>query len=216
MRLPKVGMDLDGVVVDFFYPLIEKYNEEHRDSLTVFDIKCELETLGPDKTKKLIKIFNRPGYLKELKPLPGAIDIVKDLLSEEYDITICTAPARDLNGIVNGESAAEKVIWLKKWLPELVNKLIITQHKAMITVDILIDDFTHNIINWCDAHPEGIGFLVHQPWNLEFKSLPVNAVRSSLERLSQFLSTFWCKDREKFIYRYDELAIWKTVNEDSI
>lgn len=207
--LPKVGLDLDGVLVSFHDALINTYNQRYNGNLSINDLDGELENLGSDLLKKVVEIFNEPNWFIDLLPLPDAINIVSNYVDLEYEVMICTAPARDLNGLTNPSSASEKFLWIRRWLPFWANNVIITRHKALIDVDILIDDTGHNIVNWCKEHPNGIGYLVDQPWNRNFNSFAHNAVRGSLENSIKFIKQFWCQERGKFVYRLDELQNWK-------
>ena len=208
---PKIGLDLDGVVCDFHQKLIDTYNSRRQpDSkeLTISDIDCELEKLPTEIYQKVISIFNEPGWFTNLKSLPDAIPLVTQFMDLNYETTICTAPARDLKGCINPKSAAEKYDWLQQNLPFLANNAIITKHKEIVGVDLLVDDTGYNIKNWCREYPEGIGYLVDQPWNQNFKDLPMNSVRGSLHNVPKVIENFWCKTRGKFIYRYEELLNW--------
>ena len=208
MKAPTIALDLDGVVVDFYGALVLTYNERYGENLSLDDIDCDLETLGPEVSSKLIAIFNEEDWFHNLKPLPNAINIVGSYPTLGYRVIICTAPARDLDGLINGKSAAEKFVWIHEHLPFWGNDVIITKHKKMVEADIIVDDTPANIINWCQEHPEGVGYLIDQPWNAKWRNYPHNAVRGSLEDVSRFIKRFWCHNRGKFVYRYDELANW--------
>ena len=208
LRLPRIALDLDGVIADFFQKLLEEYNKRYQQKLSVSDIDCELENLGPDVVKKLIEIFNEPQFFLNLEPLPNAINTVSRYPDLGYQTTICTAPAR-INGLINGRTAAEKFDWIRKYLPFWANDVIITKHKKLVDVDIIIDDAPPNILSWCGEHPKGIGYLVDQPWNKKWTRFPLNAVCGKLEDVTTFINEFWCQDRGCFIYRLDELKPWK-------
>ena len=209
MKQPKIALDLDGVVVNFHQTLIDLYNERFNASITTDEIDGDLESLGTELARNLISIFNEDGYILNLEPLPDAIHIVSQFPDLGYKVTICTAPARNLDGIINPTSAAEKFSWIRKWLPFWANDVIITKHKELVATDILIDDWAYNIANWCKENPEGIGYLVDQPWNQKQRPYPANAVRGKLSEVSTFIDKYWCQERGKFIYRLDELkASW--------
>ena len=133
-NLPKVALDLDGVIVNFHQKLIDVFNERYPDhrKLTVEDINCEIEALGPDLAPKLLGIFNEEEWFLNLKPLPNAISTVSSFVDLGYDVTVCTAPARDSNGRINPGSASEKFVWMNKWLPIWANNMIITKHKELV------------------------------------------------------------------------------------
>lgn len=209
MKNPKIALDLDGVICNFHEKLINVYNQKYNGKLTVNDIDCELESLGPDLYPKVIQIFNEPGWFLDLELLPDAMNVISNYVEADYSVTICTAPARDLTGYTNPGSASEKLIWIRKWLPFWANNVIITRHKELVHADILIDDTWHNIVNWCREHPDGIGFLVDQPWNKSFTQYPVNSIRGSLRDVITIIKKFWCPERGKFVYRLDELLSWR-------
>lgn len=204
---------MDGVVVNFFQKLIAVYNERYPDDqLTLEDINCELEQLGPERADRLIGLFNEPGWFLNLRPLPGTINIVSHYASAGYNIVICTAPARYPNGSINGNSAAEKFEWIQNHLPVWGRQVIITGNKEHVDGDIFIDDTPSQIIKWCDVHPNGIGVLIDQPWNSRWIDLPRNALRADLQDVGSIMSHFWCKDTERFAYRVHELRNWKNEN----
>jgi 5'(3')-deoxyribonucleotidase len=206
VKLPKVALDLDGVIVNFHQRLIDVFNERYpTKKLTVVDINCEIESLGPELAPKLLAIFNEEGWFLNLDPFPNAISTASSFDDLGYDVTVCTAPARDINGKINPSSASEKYVWMNQWLPMWANNMIITKHKELIGTDILVDDTGYNIINWCRENPDGIGFLIDQPWNQTFTKYPTNSTRGNLEDVPTFIDKFWCRKRGKFIYRLEEL-----------
>jgi len=205
VKLPKVGLDLDGAVVNFHQSVIDEFNSRHPGyNLKVNTLSCEIETLDPELVPKLLCIFNEKGWFLGLKPLPNAISIVSSFVDLGYDVTVCTAPAR-ADGKINPYSASEKITWMHQWLPFWANNMIITKHKEIVGVDILIDDTGYNIINWCRENPDGIGYLVDQPWNQTFTKYPTNSVRGDLKGVPSFIDKFWCRKRGRFIYRLEEL-----------
>jgi 5'(3')-deoxyribonucleotidase len=209
LKLPKIILDLDGVVVNFYQKLIVTYNSRFPDdTLTLDDINCELEQLGPERAERLIEIFNEPGYFANLEPLPGTVNVVSHYVSVGYQIIVCTAPPRLSDGRINGASAGEKFGWLNQHLP-ILNKIIITRSKEFVDGDLFIDDTPYQVLNWCQAHPNGIGLLVDQPWNKRWQDLPRNAIRANLEDVGSLVSNFWCKETDRFAYRAYELRNWK-------
>lgn len=208
IKYPKIALDLDGVVTNFHQKLIDIYNERFQQQLTVHDIDGDLESLGPELARELIKIFNEDGYIEGLEPLPNSVQIVSQFPDLGYKVTICTAPARDLTGLINPISAQEKFSWVAKWLPFWANDVIVTKHKELVSTDLLIDDWPPNIVNWCEKQ-SGIGILIDQPWNKNFKHFPINSVRASLQDVVPFIEKFWCQQRGEFIYRMEELEEWQ-------
>lgn len=213
--LPSLAIDLDGVVVSFFEQVIIDYNElpEVREGkaapLKIEQIDYDFELLGEDVVVRLKNIFNRKGFFLKLKPLPNALNIVTKFKDMGFPGIICTAPARDLQNKINGQSAAEKYDWVQEHLPPWGNDVMITKDKYFAGTDMLIDDYPPNITLWCRANPKGIGYLIDQSWNTRFTHYPVNAVRGTLENVIPFVNKFWCEERGMFVYRLDELKEWR-------
>jgi len=204
---PSLLLDLDGVVARFHPTLAEVYNSRYPDEepVTVEDFDGDLESLPSKLRDRLIHLFNEPGFFTNLEPFDGAIATVSQFNDLGYDTSICTAPARWPCGKINGLSAAEKFDWVQRLLPFWSNEVTVTKLKHKVNADMLIDDFPTNIINWCEHHPEGVGYLVDQPWNQSLRVLPNNAVRGDLNGVIKFIHKFWCYHRGKFVYRLDEL-----------
>ena len=80
-------------------------------------------------------MYNK-GFFYNLKPINGALDAVRELLKLEYlDIYIGSVPLASSHYCYS-----EKAKWIKKHIPELSNKIILTQNKILLKGDYLIDD----------------------------------------------------------------------------
>lgn len=96
----------------------------------------------------------KKGFFIDLLPMEGAVDFVKTLLKGDYwDIHILTQPVSG-----NPYSYGEKAAWIIKYLPELTDKITMTQNKLMLKGQILIDDN----IRWKDF--DGV-FILFNPLN---------------------------------------------------
>jgi 5'(3')-deoxyribonucleotidase len=114
-----VYVDMDNVLVDFesgIDQLSEETYQEYQDDL--------------DEV---------PGFFRYLPPVEGAIDAFHKL-SDQYDVYILsTAPWR------NPSAWIDKLLWVKKHLPEVAHKrLILSHNKHLNRGDYLIDDRTAN------------------------------------------------------------------------
>lgn len=108
-----VYVDMDGVMADFY--------DAHAKA-----IKNNPEMPFPQAEY---------GFFTNLRPILGAIDAVKGLLTH-FDVYILTAPSTK-----NPLCYTEKRIWIEKYFGmEMVEKLIITPNKGLNKGDFLIDD----------------------------------------------------------------------------
>lgn len=78
----------------------------------------------------------KPGFFEDLKPMRGALEFVNRMVkSNLYDIYILSQPVSN-----SPVSYSEKAFWIQRYLPELTDKIILTQDKTLIDGGILIDD----------------------------------------------------------------------------
>lgn len=76
------------------------------------------------------------GFFLGLEPTPDALESVRKLLrSEALDVYICTYPTTK-----NLHCASEKMMWIQRYLPELIKKMHLTCNKDMVEGDYLVDD----------------------------------------------------------------------------
>ena len=81
-------------------------------------------------------IYTAPGFIRNLPPVPGALDAVKELLALGMDVRICTSPLSQFENCV-----AEKYLWVEKHLGrDATNRLILTKDKTLVHGSLLIDD----------------------------------------------------------------------------
>lgn len=116
-----IHIDMDDVLVDFNSSTKIPANEKHLYH-------------HPEIYKK--------GFFLDLKPMPGAIAFINRLLMVKgFDVRILSQPVSG-----NPYSYIEKVHWIFSYLPQLADKITLTQDKLLIKGDVLIDDNT----KWMD------------------------------------------------------------------
>lgn len=83
-----------------------------------------------------------PGFFENLEPIQGAHSGVRRLIRAGFDVHILTQPVAE-----SAHSYSEKVKWIGKHFPELINKISMTQDKGLFKGDFLVDD---NAVKWKD------------------------------------------------------------------
>lgn len=108
----RVFVDMDGVIADF-----DRFMTENQ--ITSAELK------------------KRPGGYLDLKPIPGAIEGVRRLISQGFEVWIATKPPTGIP-----YAYADKVSWILKHLPELKRRVILTHDKGLLgdAGDYLLDD----------------------------------------------------------------------------
>lgn len=137
---PKVLVDMDGVLGDWTgmfetllrrdYPHIEILP---REQITQF----HMEDLYPQEHRAdIMQMMHTPGFYRDLTPIDGAVEGVKALAAQGYDVFFCSSPF-----LTHSTCASEKIEWIGVHFgEEWTNRIILTSDKTMVHGDVLIDD----------------------------------------------------------------------------
>lgn len=133
-------IDLDNVITDWETGMGEKWS----------DIVPELEHYGHNRPyweirdcypaqygDRICSIFEEPGFFRNLKPIPGAIEALQ-VLREYGDIHFVSAP---LSGERRTRCIIEKCEWLEEYVWNNASELLFpTRDKTIVKGDYLFDD----------------------------------------------------------------------------
>lgn len=126
---------------------------------TSADFKGHPEFKGITLDPVRVAAMYRPGFFAELAPVEGALSAIRALIRMGFDVQILTQPVAE-----SAHSYSEKVQWIGMWLPELVNKINMTQDKGLVKGHFLIDD---NAEKWEVKFSENGGKFVHFKYSLD-------------------------------------------------
>jgi 5'-nucleotidase len=133
-------IDQDGVLADFENAFVAAWRDAHPDIPPVefadrrsFHI---LEDYAPELRPLAEALYTAPGFIRDLPPVDGAIEAVRELAALGLDVRICSSPLRQYENCV-----AEKYQWVERHLGRAwTERLILTRDKTLVQGDILIDD----------------------------------------------------------------------------
>lgn len=173
-KKPIVLLDCDGVLTDFTEAALELIKQETGRSYTAAEIpRWDIfESLGyPELWTLFTKKASEIGYCRDLKVCDRALDGVQNL-REKYDVVVVTAPVDALPWMY------ERAHWLEDNFDISRKKVIFAHEKQHVCGDVLVDDKPDNVIQWFEAHPQGLAVLWSHPYNQNV-SLPSGIVRTS-------------------------------------
>jgi 5'-nucleotidase len=105
-------------------------------------------------------VMATPGFWRELPPRPEGLELLGLLRNAGFRIHILTKGPYDATHVW-----ADKVAWCRAHLPQV--PVIVTDDKARIHGDVLVDDWLPYIERWQRQWPTGLAIVPAQPWNVE-------------------------------------------------
>ena len=149
-------VDVDGTTLNLMQVLLDIYNVDYGDNLTVEDcIEWEFSNyVKPEAKDKINQYFEDPSLYLKIKPIPNAVEGIKLLKLLGHRVVFCTHSTIGASGV-----KYKKLVELG--LIDDQNDYIECKDKSLVNGDYLIDDGFHNI----KAFKSGIGILLTQPWN---------------------------------------------------
>jgi 5'(3')-deoxyribonucleotidase len=154
----RVYLDMDETLVNLVSPWLDCLNKMSgldvtRDMLGTYSVE------EPYKDKlsvdEIFLPFNTEGFWEDLPPFPGAVDFVRSLVENDFDVYIATIPA--LGPVCH----YEKESWIMNHLPFIGReRLIFCHHKQLLRGEALLDDNPKYLAKF-----KGKRLLFDKPWN---------------------------------------------------
>lgn len=151
----RIAIDMDEVLADTIDKFIEVYRRDHNTEILLQEMNGkEFHELLPDTLNHSWRDYiNTPGFFRDLKVMPRAQEIVKELC-QKYDVYVVSA-AMEFRHSLN-----DKYDWLEEHFPFIDWKHIVFCGYKIVDVDIMIDDRIRNFVGF-----KGRSILYSSPHN---------------------------------------------------
>lgn len=179
MRMQKkvIALDADDVLFNTNEHAVEvcqrKYHFEPELTLD------EIDKWGRKNTRAdcVMECYDNAQFYQELTPIPGAHEMVCELIRLGYEVMVVTAIFPQFMSI--------RIEQLMKYFPEIPpENIVMTYSKDTVVTDVLLDDGSHNIKASKSTYP----VLLRKPWNQDLSGcLAVN----SYDEFITLLNTIW-------------------------
>jgi 5'-nucleotidase len=171
LDIPKVVLDLDGVVRDFVGRLKKIYKKFYPEHEIKPITSRRLEEFFPigENIYRFIKNGLVKEIMEEADPYPGSIEAL-NRWKNKFEIVVATAQPEI--------SRAATFVWIGKFnIP--TNEIVITFDKSKIEGIALLDDFIDNLTSF--ASTGRLAVCLDQPWNQEWQGPRVKNVDQFFE-----------------------------------
>lgn len=150
----KLAVDIDNTIWDLVSPWIEYYNHKFNDDIQYSDIiKYDFFDITKKATKEeMFNIISSDNFWAFINPYKYSKKYLEKL-NNEFELYIVTSTSYKTS-----YKKFERFFSLFPFLKE--DQLIITSHKNLLNIDIIVDDYISHLSN--DNHMK---FLIDQPYN---------------------------------------------------
>lgn len=159
----RILVDMDGVLVDYEQGFLDEWRKQHPEKVFVPIGKKKSfyhEDVYPEEFSDFVRAIPlTPHFYGGLKPMPGAVEAIKEIADLGHEVFICTSPSVTSNTCVQN-----KFDWVGEHLgKEWKHKIVLTKDKTIVNGDVLIDDKPR--IDGIEGRPSWEHVLYDQPYN---------------------------------------------------
>lgn len=164
MKKLTILCDMDGIITDLMGKWLDRYNGDHKDDLSIADIKGPIHTaVKKEVGTDIYDYIKEPGFFDDLKAIPGSIKTLTALAMEGHNVMIATAHAD------NPQCASAKIRWCQEHLGFSRKQVILIHAKHLLRGDVFIDDTPKKLVAYREAWPDAKVLTIAYPYNEECK-----------------------------------------------
>ena len=153
-----ISVDVDGVICDLIGSVLRKFNERTGQHIVAEQIRTfDLRVVLKDSWTIAHDILAEPGFARDVKPYPGAINGIEQLRTLGR-VVFVTSPFHS-----SPTWSYERSQWLMHFAKARRRDIVHIDDKTLIRSDLLIDDATHQLEAWIKTGRPAI--RVVRPWN---------------------------------------------------
>lgn len=155
-RRKRIGFDMDEVLNDLIWQVVQIYNKTYRQNLNYYKIEqYDITHYLVPQCKNIFREFCNDEFMLRLHVEPTAVETL-NYLASKHDINFITAGYPETE-TVRGQWLASHFKFFKP------SMLIMESEKQKWDGDLLLDDFEQNLIGG-----GYLGLLMNRPWNRKF------------------------------------------------
>lgn len=155
--MKRIAIDFDETLFPTLENVLDIYNRRHNTNIEPSQItQYQLhDNFSPDVADEILELFVEKDVYASLQPYRGAIRAIKTLVEQGHEIYIATST--DVRNLEWKEELIQKHF---PFIPR--NNLIRIHNKALLNVDVLVEDKLDNLKS---TFADRICF--NQPWNID-------------------------------------------------
>lgn len=136
-------LDQDGVLADFETGFFKAWGTRYPELAGIHPSRRQSFYLRDDYPEHLQpqveSVYTQAGFFRDLVPIEGAIEGVRQLMEQGHDVRICTSPLNQYRHCV-----LEKYEWIEAHLGfEFTHRMMVSKDKTLVRGDVLVDDKPH-------------------------------------------------------------------------
>ena len=105
------------------------------------------------------QVMSAPGFWLNLEPRRSGFELLELLRESGFLVYVLTKGPTSPPHVW-----ADKVAWCRAHLPDV--PVIVTDDKARVHGDVLVDDWLPYVERWQRQWPDGLAIVPEQPWNM--------------------------------------------------